>query len=68
MESMLDVDLGRRNLLRGVFLGLGAASLPTWMLKNAVAQTGGPALEHPARVRSAPRTMVRWSSRWSAIT
>ncbi len=35
-------------MLRGVFLGLGAASLPCWAVKNALAQTaGGPELEIP---------------------
>ena len=47
MEKNLNVDHDRRNLLRGMFLGLGAASLPTWVLKDALAQTGGPALVIP---------------------
>lgn len=33
-------DISRRNLLRGLFLGLGAASLPAWV-KEAHAQAGG---------------------------
>ena len=46
-QSRADADVSRRSLLRGVFLGLGAASLPGWMLKDALAQPGGPALDHP---------------------
>lgn len=39
-------DISRRNLLRGVFLGLGTASLPTW-IKEAHAQAGGLELAIP---------------------
>lgn len=34
-------DISRRNVLRGLFLGLGAASLPGWALEQAHAQTAG---------------------------
>lgn len=34
-------DISRRNVLRGLFFGLGAASLPTWAIENAMAQTAG---------------------------
>jgi hypothetical protein len=41
-------DISRRNLLRSVFLGLGAASLPTWVVKAAHAQQmGGTELDIP---------------------
>jgi hypothetical protein len=41
-------DVSRRNLLRSVFLGLGAASVPTWVLRSAQAQqAGGTELEIP---------------------
>jgi uncharacterized protein len=34
-------DISRRNLLRSLFFGLGAASLPAWVIKEARAQTAG---------------------------
>ena len=34
-------DLSRRSMLRNVFLGLGAASLPAWVLNNGIAQAQG---------------------------
>jgi hypothetical protein len=43
-------DISRRSMLRGLFLGLGAASLPSWVLRQAVARaqaTGGPEIEIP---------------------
>src|SRR5262245_47468625 len=43
-------NISRRNVLRGLFLGLGAASLPSWVLKAAVARAqaaGGPELDIP---------------------
>jgi hypothetical protein len=41
-------DISRRKLLRGIFLGLGAASIPTWVVKAAHAQqAGGPELDIP---------------------
>lgn len=43
-------EISRRNMLRGLFLGLGAASLPSWVLKHAVAHAqavGGPELDIP---------------------
>ena len=44
-------DINRRTMLRNVFLGLGAASLPTWVLegRSRSAQTGGAELGDPAR-------------------
>lgn len=40
-------DLNRRALLRSVFYGLGAASLPAWVIQDAVAQAGGSELDIP---------------------
>jgi hypothetical protein len=43
-------EVGRRTVLRSLFLGLGAASLPSWILQHAVARAqaaGGPELEIP---------------------
>lgn len=47
--TSLASDLNRRSMLRNVFLGLGAAGLPTWVLKNGVAhaQAGGAELVIP---------------------
>jgi hypothetical protein len=48
--GLLPRDIGRRNLLRGLFLGLGAASVPAWVLKSSVARAaapGGPELDIP---------------------
>lgn len=43
-----NAEVSRRNLLRGLFLGLGAASLPTWVVKAAHAQQmGGAELDIP---------------------
>jgi uncharacterized protein len=40
-------EINRRSILRGLFLGLGAASVPAWMSRNAFAQPGGPQLVIP---------------------
>jgi hypothetical protein len=43
-------DLSRRNLLRSIFLGLGAAGLPGWVLKRSIARAqalGGLELDVP---------------------
>lgn len=51
MEETAPRELTRRHLLRGVFLGLGAASLPSWVLKSSVARAqrmGGSELTMPA--------------------
>jgi uncharacterized protein len=42
-------DISRRSMLRGLFLGLGAASLPSWVFERAVAraQSGGLELNFP---------------------
>ena len=41
-------EVSRRNLLRSVFLGLGAASLPSWVARSAQAQqAGGAELDIP---------------------
>src|SRR5262245_41088623 len=43
-------DISRRSMLRGLFLGLGAASLPSWVLRQAVAHAqaaGGPEIDIP---------------------
>lgn len=46
--TITDADIGRRNLLRSLFLGLGAANLPTWVVKAAHAQQmGGIELDIP---------------------
>jgi hypothetical protein len=48
--GITQIDLTRRNVLRGVFLGLGASSLPAWVLKSAVAraqQAGGAEIDIP---------------------
>ncbi len=46
---MSSADTSRRTLLRNVFLGLGAASLPSWVLENGIAhaQTDGAELVIP---------------------
>lgn len=41
------LNLSRRSLLRSMFMGLGAASLPAWVVQNAVAQTGVSELDVP---------------------
>jgi uncharacterized protein len=47
-SALTDPDISRRSLLRSVFLGLGAASLPTWVVKAAHAQQmGGTELDIP---------------------
>jgi hypothetical protein len=46
--DIADQDISRRNLLRSLFLGLGAANLPTWVVKAAHAQQlGGTELDIP---------------------
>jgi hypothetical protein len=48
--GLLPRDIGRRNLLRGLFLGLGAASVPAWVLESSAARAaapGGPELDIP---------------------
>lgn len=48
--GLAPADVSRRKLLRSLFLGLGAAALPTWVVKKAHAQSdelGGPELEMP---------------------
>jgi len=50
LAGLTAVDISRRSMLRGVFFGLGAASLPTWVWKSAVAhgqQAGGTELDIP---------------------
>ncbi|MCQ8103499.1 PhoX family protein [Methylomonas sp. SURF-2] len=50
LEGVMQRDIDRRTVLRGIFLGLGAASLPAWVVKDAIAQTqlvGGPELDIP---------------------
>jgi hypothetical protein len=50
IAGVTHADITRRSMLRGVFMGLGAASLPSWVLKGAVAraqQAGGTQLDIP---------------------
>ncbi|MDO8940571.1 MAG: DUF839 domain-containing protein [Methylicorpusculum sp.] len=50
LEGIMQREISRRSVLRGIFLGLGAASLPTWVIQEAIAQTqltGGPELDIP---------------------
>src|SRR5262245_45255446 len=50
LAGISDTEISRRSMLRGVFLGLGAASLPSWVLETAVAraqQAGGAQLDIP---------------------
>ena len=46
-QSLTSMELSRRSLLRSMFMGLGAASLPGWIVQNAVAQTGVSELDVP---------------------
>ncbi|MEY4581455.1 MAG: hypothetical protein RL701_6158 [Pseudomonadota bacterium] len=44
------MDISRRSVLRGLFLGLGAASLPSWVLDRTIAHAqtvGGPEIYMP---------------------
>jgi len=50
IAGITQADISRRNMLRGLFMGLGAASLPSWVIKGAVAraqQAGGPEIDIP---------------------
>ena len=49
LAGITQLDITRRNMLRSVFLGLGAASLPSWVLKAAIAeaQAGGAEMTIP---------------------
>ena len=50
LAGLPQVEISRRSMLRGVFLGLGAASLPSWVLKSSLAraqQAGGSELDIP---------------------
>lgn len=48
LAGLAPKDISRRNVLRGLFWGLGAASVPHWALKQAHAQaTGGLELQVP---------------------
>ena len=43
-------DISRRSVLRGLFMGLGAASLPSWVMKTAIARAavdGGTEIDIP---------------------
>tara|TARA_R110000850_G_scaffold91742_14_gene194687 strand:+ start:41220 stop:43289 length:2070 start_codon:yes stop_codon:yes gene_type:complete len=41
------LELNRRSLLRGVFMGLGATAIPTWMMQEAMAQSGSSEIDVP---------------------
>lgn len=41
------MEVSRRSLLRSMFMGLGAASLPAWVVQNAAAQSGVSELDVP---------------------
>lgn len=48
--GIAQIDISRRSVLRSVFLGLGAASLPPWVLKSAITraqEAGGPEIDIP---------------------
>jgi len=50
IAGITNADISRRNMLRGLFMGLGAASLPSWILKDAVARAmvpGGSEMDIP---------------------
>jgi hypothetical protein len=49
LAGLAHTDISRRSVLRGLFLGLGAASLPSWVLRKASAEAalGGPELSIP---------------------
>ncbi len=45
--SIPGLDMKRRTLLRGVFMGLGATALPAWMMQEAMAESGGSEIDVP---------------------
>lgn len=50
IAGITNADISRRNMLRGLFMGLGAASLPSWILQDAVARAlvpGGSEMDIP---------------------
>src|SRR5687768_8942365 len=50
IAGVAHADVSRRSMLRGLFMGLGAASLPSWVLKSAIAraqQSGGTEIDIP---------------------
>jgi uncharacterized protein len=49
LAGIAAADISRRSMLRGIFLGLGAASLPPWVLKSVAhaQQAGGTELDIP---------------------
>jgi uncharacterized protein len=47
IAGLASTEISRRNLLRNIFMGLGAAGIPAWVMESAVAQTGSSELDIP---------------------